>query len=254
MKKIILFGICVLTIMTSQAAVNRLNNLRGIIIRGDTVIGKYITPLGENINLLSAGLSLGTQGIGIETQIPLIHRWQLRAGATILPFKISQDYMAFPSRSVVTNFNVSVAKLHVFADWELFPSSSHPILQKFVLSGGGAYFISAKGTAKMKLKDPYYYGDIELNQDEVGELKVASNWNGFAPYAGVGLNRVKIANRIGMDIAAGVFYLSSPLVQITGTNMLSDNSQNQAQLQRNLNKYYRWMPSLQFVFNYTIKN
>lgn len=254
MKKIILFGICVLTIMTSRAAGNRPNSLHGIIIQGDTLIGEYITPLDGNINLLSAGLSLGTQGIGIETQIPLVRRWQLRAGATILPIKISQDYMAFPSRSVVTNFNVSVAKLHAFADWQLFPSSSHSILQKFVLSGGGAYFISAKGTAKMKLKDPYYYGDIELSQDEVGELNVASNWNGFAPYIGLGLNRFKIANQIGLDVAAGVFYLSSPSVQITGTNMLSDNIQNQAQLQRNLDKYYRWMPSIQFVFNYTLKN
>lgn len=240
-------------VMTSKAAITGANSLYNMVIRADTLIRRDIVAKKEDIGLPSAGLSLGTQGIGIEAQIPLAYRWQLRAGATLLPFKASGDYMSFPSRSVVTDLDANLAKVHVVAEWEPFPFSPHRILQKFVLSGGLSYFISAKGTAKMKLKDPYYYGDIEISQDEVGELKVSSNWNGLAPYVGIGLNRLKIANRVNMNISTGVFYMSSPSVQITGTNMLSDNSQNQGQLKSNLDKYYRWLPTLQFSFNYTIK-
>jgi hypothetical protein len=254
-KMNILSMICVFGLLSSKAEVKKPLTLKNL--RNNTL--NHVIEYGDSLhrkrgkNDVALGISLGTQGIGIETQVPLNYlRWQLRMGATILPFKLSNDVMAFPSRSVVANLNGGIIKFQVLTDWEPFPFSSAPILQKLVFSGGLSYFLSAKGTARMKLKDPYYYGDIELSQDQVGELKVVSNWKGLTPYLGAGLNRLRLTYRVSMDVSAGVFYLSSPSVQLTGTNMLSENSQNQAQLQSNLNKY-RLLPSIQFCFNYHLR-
>lgn len=256
MKKIILSVICAFTLLSSNAAINkhcRLKSLQGFTSYRNTIFVNDTLSFTKEYRAISPGLSFGTQGIGIESQISIFMDWKLRAGFTVLPFQSSNDFLSFPSRSVVAKLNANFSKFHVIADWVPFPFLSSPILKRMVLSGGLSYFLSAKGTAVMKLKDPYYYGDIELSQDEVGELRVVSNWKGFAPYVGIGLNQLKIANRVNLNIATGVFYMPSPAAQITGTNLLSENSHNQQQLEYNLNKYYRWMPSLQLTFNYSIK-
>ncbi|TZF81542.1 hypothetical protein FW774_18510 [Pedobacter sp. BS3] len=200
------------------------------------------------------GLSLGFQGIGIESYAFLGSRWQLHAGASYLPFQGSKNYLAFPSRAVSMNLNANIAQAHLLLDFDLFPNAYAETVQNIALSAGISYFVSAKGTAKMKLKDPYYYGDIQLSPDEVGELTAESNWKGFAPYVGLALNNLRISNRVGLNIGVGTFYLASPSVKLNGTNYLADNYQNQQQLKHNLDKYYRWMPSFQVTFNYSLIN
>ncbi|WP_148561594.1 hypothetical protein [Pontibacter korlensis] len=200
---------------------------------------------------MSAGISIGTQGIGIEGQMPVMRQWQVRLGTTVLPFSITNDYYAFPTRVTVINTDALFAKLHLIVDWEPF-TDRQTILNKVAISGGLSYFFEAKTKSRMKLRDPYYYGDIELGPDDVGELLVKSEWKGFAPYAGVGLNRLRLHDAFKLDVTMGAFYLSSPSANITGTKMLEDNEQNTFQLQKNLKNYYRVMPSLQFSINYTI--
>jgi hypothetical protein len=230
--------------LQAKANLSEPTNLNGA---EDTVTIKI--PINKATRSLSAGVSIGTQGVGLEAQLPVLKQWQVRFGSTVLPFKGTVDYLVFPSRTAVVQMDGTSAKVHLIADWEPFQKRTD-ILNKLNFSGGLAYFMHAKGRATVMLKDPYQYGDIEMSPEEVGELIVDSDWKGFAPYAGVGLNRLKTHNNFSLDVALGMFYLSSPDVTITGSKMLQDNSHNAAQLKKNLNSY-RFHPTLQFSINYT---
>lgn len=241
MKKIILFSICASVLYSSNAAADMHNSL------SDS------TKIYSDTSKLSLGVSLGTMGVGVEGKLLLFRHFHLRTGATIFPIGISRTYLGFPSRAVNAKIDGTIAKVDLYTDWAPFTEADANILQKFSLTAGLGYFISAKGTAVMRLKDPFYYGDIELEPEDVGELRAASKWDGFAPYIGIGINNLKVTDRVNLGISSGVFYLTSPSVQITGSNMLSGNSNNQEQFRKNMAKYFRWLPVLQFSFNYNIK-
>jgi hypothetical protein len=245
MKKLVLLCLCCITLM--QAKANMIDPSEG---GSDTLMIKI--PYTKSTRANSVGLSVGTQGIGLEGQFPLLKQWQVRVGGTILPVSVSRDYVALPSRTAVVSLDANFSKLHLIADWEPL-AETNSFLNKLAISGGAAYYIYAKGTANLILKDPYQYGDIQMSPEEVGELVVDSDWKGFAPYLGVGLNRMKIANNISLDVTLGASRMPSPVVEITGTKMLADNDQNSAQLQKNLSNY-RLLPTLQFSLNYTFKS
>lgn len=195
-------------------------------------------------NYVSLGVLAGTNGFGLEAFVPISDGWDLHVGGTYLPFAISRDNFVFPSRETSARFKADMAKLHIMADW-----APLPYFEKFVVSAGVSYFFSAKGTATVKLKEPYYYGDIEISPEDVGEVKATADWKGIAPYAGVGLNRIPFIGTATLNLALGVSYLSKPSTSIEGTNMLAGNNQNEEQLQNNL-KNYRWLPSIQLSFNF----
>jgi hypothetical protein len=244
MKKLLLFCFCWMMLLQAKANLSEPANLMG---EEDTVTIKI--PFNKATRAISAGLSVGTQGIGLEAQLPILKQWQLRFGGTFLPVALSQDYLVFPSRTAVVQLDADYAKLHLIADWEPFQERTD-IISKLNISGGLAYFMYAKGKATVMLKDPYQYGDIEMSPEEVGQLIVDSDWKGLAPYLGVGMNRLKTYNNLSLDAAFGMFYLPSPDVTITGSKMLQDNSHNADQLRKNLNSY-RFHPTLQFSINYT---
>lgn len=206
-------------------------------------------PYAKSTRAASAGVLVGTQGVGIEAQLPLLNRWQLRVGGTFLPVDMSGDYIAVSSRKTVVNLNGDFSKVHALADFELFTSSTS-LLNKLSITGGVAYIIKAQGTASVMLKDPYQYGDIEMSPEDVGGLIVDSEWKGFAPYIGAGLNRIKLFDNVSLDVALGAFRMPSPDVMVTGTELLSENGQNAAQLKRNFENN-RYLPSFQFGINYT---
>lgn len=195
-------------------------------------------------NYVPLGVVAGTNGFGLEAFVPLAERWSLHVGGTYLPFAISRDNVVFPSRATSARFKADMAKFHVIADWVPFQ-----YFEKFVVSAGVFYFFSAKGTATVKLKEPYYYGDIEFSPEDVGEVKATADWKGIAPYGGVGLNKIPFIGTTTLNLAIGVSYLSKPSVNIDGTNMLAGNNQNEEQLRNNL-KNYRWLPSVQLSFNF----
>ncbi|PRY03984.1 hypothetical protein CLV24_13711 [Pontibacter ummariensis] len=247
MKKLLLFSFCFLVLWQARA---------GFLVPpvtaspGDTILIKI--PVVQSERPMAVGLSIGTQGAGLEGQIPLMRQWQFRLGATVLPFSVSKDYYAFPSRATVVDMDANFAKAHFFVDWEPFAEKG-TFLEKFAVSGGLAYFLTAKTKARVRLRDPYYYGDIEFSPEDAGELLVKSDWKGFAPYAGIGLNRLRLRGAMSLDLGLGAFYMPSPSVSITGTKMLEENAQNEAQLKKNLDDHFRLMPALQFSLNYNLR-
>ncbi|MHA6246446.1 hypothetical protein ACXYMU_00810 [Pontibacter sp. CAU 1760] len=242
MKKLLLICFCCLTLL--QAKANSASDFGGSPVDTLTIS----IPYAKSTRAASAGLLVGTQGVGLEAQLPLLNQWQLRVGGTFLPVKWTGDYAAKSSNTVV-DLNGDFSKVHLLAEWQPFTDATS-LLSKLSVSGGAAYIIKAQGTANVMLKDPYQYGDIEMSPEEVGEFIVDSEWKGLAPYLGVGLNRIKLFNNVSLDVSLGAFRMPSPDVVVTGTELLSENGQNAAQLKKNFEDN-RYLPSLQFGINYT---
>ena len=197
------------------------------------------------------GVNLGSQGLGLEVQHPLPFHMNLRLGASILPdVKTSGVYTLSSFNTRVDAGSSSFWNAHMLMDVQPFYNAKN-FFRKVVLSTGAAYFPKAKASALVQFDQNYQYGDMTFSPEEVGQLNTVSSWAGFAAYGGVGINNLVSANRFNLGLNLGTYYTEAPEVRITGTNMLEGNSANSKQLQKNMSEY-RWLPVLQFNFNYSL--
>ncbi len=197
----------------------------------------------------SVGITVGTQGIGAEVDMPLSSRFNLRLGTSLLPYKGDVVKKFNSSNDYNTDFKVEFMNFGGYIDWQLFPDAS-AFFNKLALSVGGAYFYKAGGNATVKLADSYFVGDIEFTPDEVGEVRANVDWKGWAPYAGIGWHNITIANNFDLGVNLGTYYIGSPDVKMTATNWLEPNAGiNEPILTRNL-KDYKWLPKLEIKFTF----
>jgi hypothetical protein len=114
--------------------------------------------------------------------------------------------------------------------------------------GGLAYFFKASGGLIIYPSDRYTYGDLVLNQDQIGYVDLDVDWKGVAPYVGLGFAGIFPRKAFNVNFDLGTYYLNRPEANIVGTGILSGNSSQSGQLQSNI-KDYRWLPVLQVNFN-----
>lgn len=194
----------------------------------------------------TVGLQAGSQGIGAEAAVPLGRRFNLRAGVSILPLRGSQVRSFGNDLNYDASAGIDFQNYHAFADWQAFPRSVS-LLNKLVVSLGGAYFYKGRADGRAVLANDYRYGDLILSPEDVGDVSARADWTGPAAYGGFGLTNLPVGKRFGFGVHLGVFYLGSPDVQVSGTGLLAANSSQEPVIRRNL-KDYRWLPNLQFNF------
>jgi len=194
----------------------------------------------------SVALLLGTAGIGAQGNITLSKSWGIRAGFQIMPaFTISQDDK-IGRTDVEHKYKINLANIHVLADYYL------PFAQKIGLrvTGGLAGFVSAKANVVSVPIGEYYYGDIPINDERMGEVKTKVNRSGVAAYLGAGFLNLVNTKHFGLSADIGSYYLLPAAdVEMTASGYLSGNERNQEQLKENL-KGYRWLPVIQLGFHY----
>ncbi|SEA66491.1 hypothetical protein [Pedobacter hartonius] len=203
------------------------------------------TPYGDFPNV-SVSATAGTQGIGADVKVNLSQPFGVRAGVSILPFNWQTVYTG---RSEPTNLKLDAdfANAHLMFDWH--PSTDHDnILDKFILTVGGAYWWKDKGTAVITYNGIYKYGDIEIPSDQLGELQGKVQWNKVTPYIGVGLDDIFSARTFDFGFSIGTYYMGKPDASLTGTKLLAANTSNSEQFAKNLS-YYRFLPVVQLNFN-----
>lgn len=210
--------------------------------------GEPGNPLFRN----QVGLTVGTQGIGAEVGIPLSTRFNMRLGASLLPYKKTSLEHFNSQYDYNTDLKVEVMNLKAILDWQPFPNAGG-FFNRMALSAGGAYFYKAKGRATAMLDGNYTRGEIVLTPEEVGYVKFFGDWTGWAPYAGIGWHNIKIVDTFNIGFDLGGFYLGKPDdVHMAETNLFVGNAQrNEPILRRNLNDY-KWLPNFQInlKFNY----
>ena len=172
-------------------------------------------------NHLAAGLSVGTDGIGIDVAMPATDRFDLRVGASFMPgFKYSGDYDLETESASITAEEVNIeAKLHkadakILLDFYPAPRGIFRITagafigsSKLITAGNTTQFLAREdwGVTGVKL------GDYRVMSDNQGNVKADVKVNAFKPYIGIGIGRSVPRNkRVGVMADLGVQFWGKP--------------------------------------------
>lgn len=194
------------------------------------------------------GITLGTSGIGVEGIYPLNNQFSLRAGLSWIPTFNYTRTDKVGTTTLEQKFKTGFVNIHVLADYYL------PVLQKagFRVSGGFAWFVHAQSKVRSIPVGDYYYGDIPINDDRMGDINTTVKRNGIAPYLGAGFLNLCSSKKLQLSLDVGTYYLLPEAnVKMVTTGYLTGNERNQEQLKENL-KGYRWLPVVQVGLSYKL--
>ena len=171
---------------------------------------------------LGAGLSVGTDCIGIDVATPLTDYVAFRTGVSFVPkIKIKKNNIHIKDDNATLEDHVDVeGKLNIFdfkllADFYPFKSSSfHITAGAFIGSEDAAHAVNTS----MFIKDPEKYGkvalvlgDYHVTTDENGYANLDLKVNSFKPYVGFGFGRaVPRKSRVSVSCDFGVKFWGSP--------------------------------------------
>ena len=188
-------------------------------------------------NRFAVGLSGSTLGAGAEISRNISRHFNLRLRGNLFSLN---DYVAqidLGGESLDLTANSRFVEVDLNLEYLPFQKSS------FKLVGGLGYFINAEASALGIYNGTIEFGEIVLDQSDIGELDLSIAYEGFAPYLGLGFGRAVPKKRVGLSLEIGTFYLSEPKVQMTATEMLTSTADQAAQLQEDISDY-RWYPFL----------
>ncbi len=176
-----------------------------------------------------AGLSVGTEGIGIELGTDLAEQWGLRAGVNFMPgFSKSKrgtlhnnkkDYalVGEPNQAKMTSKGtLSRTTFNLIADY--YPLDWLSISAGFSFGGNKILKLEANDEAWKEIPDGYLILEDYRVPVRNGKLDSYFKVNGFRPYIGVGFGDKTVPkNRIGYHIDLGLYFHGSPKLY-DGTN------------------------------------
>lgn len=186
----------------------------------------------------------GTQGIGADFRYGFLPRLSARIGGSVTPVNLPNAFRVNDFNSNI-DLNVNFTNVHLIADFQPFPGSG------LRLAFGAGYFLKAKTVADITPDGDNHFGDINYTPDELGTLQMTADWQGIAPYLGIGFFRTFPSTIFNINVDLGTYYLTAPQTTIVGTKALAPNEANNAQLQKNISTY-RWLPVLQLNFNFRL--
>lgn len=206
----------------------------------------------------SLGVHLGSQGFGINAAYSTSEVFSLRLAGSIAPLGLSKirswDNNKYDMDMKGRFFNTSL-----MMEVKPFRRSSNSLfMRELAVIGGAAYFFKAETDATALPKGDYHYGDIVIPNSDVGKFKAHIKWKPWAPYLGVGIRNIYLGNcfkrgYLGLNIDIGSYYMSAPDVKVTADKLLSENTDNEWIIERNM-KSYRWLPVVQIGISYGFFN
>lgn len=165
---------------------------------------------------LSAGLTLGTTGIGIDLAAPVTEYLQVRAGYNFcsgIKYKEDIDYRAKgqPTKKteVEGKLHLGTAKLLL----DVFPFRNTPFHFTTGFYIGTDEIIKAENTIPVTAFDKgegILIGDYIVEFDQDGIAKATIKVNKFRPYVGIGFGRSVPRKRIGVSGDLGVMFWGKP--------------------------------------------
>lgn len=188
---------------------------------------------------------VGTAGFGLEVKREVADKWVLRLGGNVLPFGFTK-VETLGNVVVSGRYKGRFTNIHLLADYTFSPFNN------FSMRGtaGLAYFAKGKVDATLTPVGSQKYGEIELNDGTMGDAVVTADWQGVAPYIGVGFGKAIPATRLNISVDLGTYYfVSNPDVDMVTSGYLMGNEAQKNQIKENL-KSYSWLPTLQVALNY----
>lgn len=193
----------------------------------------------------SLQVQIGTTGIGADFKYQLTHGISARAGATAALLSMSGVFNGTDFKSD-SKLSATFSNIHLLTD--ITPFSR---LSTFRLVAGAAYFVNAGGNLFIKPTDTYFYGDIPITEEMLGDVRMDISWKGVSPYLGLGIIKAFPKNRFNVNLDMGCYYLRKPQSRIIATGLLQGNETQTPVLQRNIGQF-RTLPLLQLNFNYKL--
>ncbi len=197
----------------------------------EKVIDKYEMWQNRHAIALSAGLP----GYGLEYAYNINRSLNIRAGFLMFAFNDYNTDLDINGQDVNVNANLNSMVYDLMLEY-------HPTSNKaFKLVAGLGYLNEVGVNTLILLNNDIGYGDITIDNEEIGNIDLSVSWTGLAPYMGFGFGRAIPKKRVGFGIEFGTYYAGGPDVEIVATEMLENTSQEAEELQENLSSY-AWMP------------
>lgn len=168
---------------------------------------------------LGAGVSLGTDGIGIDVASPVTDWAALRAGISFMPGLKFTKSISINDPDLYENVDIE-AKLNIFdfkvlADIYPIKTSSFHITAGFFVGSENA--INVTNSTPM-IKDQQKYskvgivlGNYRVTTDQYGQINADVKVNSFKPYIGIGFGRaIPKKNRVSVSCDLGVKFWGKP--------------------------------------------
>lgn len=209
------------------------------------VYSSDVTKGNDDPHQKSLQVQFGTSGGGVDFKYELRPWLAGRAGVTGAIFSKANILSSADFKSQ-SQLSARFSNIHLLAD-----ISFGKKLRAVRLVTGAAYFARARGEIIIKPSDTYFYGDIPITPQMLGDVKMDIRWEGVAPYLGLGLIKCFPNRRFNLNMDLGSYYLQSPQSRIVGTGLLQGNNTQESKLQYNLREY-RFLPVLQLNFNFKL--
>lgn len=197
---------------------------------------------------LSAGLTLGTTGIGIDVAAPITEYLQVRAGYNFFSgFKYKED-VKYRAKGRATEKTEVEGKIHLGTAkllFDVYPfknSMFHATAGFFI---GTSEIITAQNNIPVTAFDPgegLLIGDYIVGFDKDGIAKATIKTNAFRPYVGIGFGRSVPRGRIGVNGDLGVMFWGKPKLYEKQTG--NDLEVTKSDLGSDSNKYFDIMSKI----------
>ncbi|QNL52038.1 hypothetical protein H8S90_10940 [Olivibacter sp. SDN3] len=138
----------------------------------------------------SVGVQLGTKGVGIEASYPFLSAFNLRVGGNFFP----------PVKAGLNNrvYRVRRSDVSFFADWQPLYGKASWFARKWIVTGGAGYFFQNE-------VDRYQGTSVQAGQLKDYTVKTSA----FRPYVGLGLNGIRVSQRLNLGIHLGYYIPTS---------------------------------------------
>jgi len=190
-------------------------------------------PMWQNRSAI--GISAGLPGFGLDYAYNINRSLNVRVGFLAFSFSDYNTDLEISGQSVNVNANLNSTVFDLMLEYQ--PSSNHA----FKLVAGLSYLNNVGVNTLILLNDDIGYGDLIIDNQEIGDIDVTLDYTGIAPYLGFGFGRAVPKKRAGFSIELGAYYAGGPDVTIKASGMLENTSEEEQQLEDNLDSY-SWIP------------
>ncbi len=161
---------------------------------------------------VSAGVKVGTLGVGPEVGFTFSKYLGARVGFNYLPFSFSGE-----KGDVDYDFDLNLQSVSAILDL-------HPFKNAFRVSGGLFYNGNTLDASGKSSSGKFKIGNHKYPAALVGNLDGNIDFNDFAPYCGFGIDTTFGKSRdFGLTLELGVLFQGSPKVDLSADGPLSGN-------------------------------
>jgi hypothetical protein len=156
----------------------------------------------------SVTVSDGTSGFGLHLALPVSDKFNARFGANYYTFALNNTTQIIGSK-----YNLVFKSLDLLVDW-------YPLDSPVRLTAGIVYNRNSVSTGTF-FADPSYIQNngIQLNMNDLGEIKVNVGFRKIAPYLGIGYgNAITQSERWTFSGDIGYLFQGTPVVTLENHN------------------------------------